>query len=73
MKLFDMNLSKIHLKPLIKELEKIDYDGVINGLDQLAMDFVYEKDPKYFKAILAIKKCMEDLQEVYDNKNKEED
>ena len=65
MSLFSKTISKHQFKSLIKQLETLNYDAIISGLDDAAIELVHNEDPKYFKAILAIKKCMEDLKEMY--------
>lgn len=65
MGLFNKTISKHHFKALIKQLETLDYNEIIGGLEIAATELVHDEDPRYFKAILAIKKCMEDLKEMY--------
>lgn len=65
MSLFSKTISKHQFKSLIKQLETLNYDAIISGLDDAAIELVHDEDQKYFKAILAIKKCMEDLKEMY--------
>lgn len=65
MGLFGNKISKMQLKSLIKQLETLKYDELIAALDNAALDLAHDENPKYFKVVLAIKKCMEDLRDMY--------
>ena len=61
-------IAQIQFKGLIKELENLNYNEIIEGCESLKAEYAQLEDDRYFKAMYAITNCMIELQKVYDKK-----
>lgn len=61
-------LTLLQLKGIAVQLENLDYDDLIEGLELLKADYAELDDDRYFKVVYAITNCMYELQKIYDKK-----